>query len=91
MSSRRDQENDPEQLADALEREADDAGERSDALEEKVIEVRREWEQKRSDSNVPGAVPPDPDAAPEGEEGQSSAPEAPPEDAETNIPPSDSS
>jgi len=52
------QEKQSEQHADELDREADALGHDSEALEEKVIEVRREWDRKREDPKVPGARPP---------------------------------
>jgi hypothetical protein len=75
MADRR--ETDHEQLANELDRQADDLEERTEGLEEKVIEVRREWEQKRSDPSVPGAAPDD--RPREEDEAESPGPEAPPE------------
>jgi hypothetical protein len=90
MGADRETDNDPERLADELEREAEDMEQRTEGLEDKVIEVRREWDRKRSDPSVPGAVPEDREAPPEKAEGESPAPEAPPENAETKTPPTDS-
>lgn len=42
--------------ADELEREADAAGEASERLGEDVEQQRSEWEAKKSDESVPGAV-----------------------------------
>jgi hypothetical protein len=53
------QEQDPERLAEEVEQELKELDERGDDLEEKVIEVRRDWEAKRNDPNVPGTPTPD--------------------------------
>jgi hypothetical protein len=42
--------------ADELEREADAAGEVSENLERKIEDARSDWESKKSDQQVPGAV-----------------------------------
>jgi hypothetical protein len=42
--------------ADELEREADAAGDASERLKEEVEEARSDWESKKSDQRVPGAV-----------------------------------
>jgi hypothetical protein len=55
----------PDRLADRLEREADELGGHSDALEERVMEVRREWDRKRADPKVPGAPPDDNEIEPD--------------------------
>jgi hypothetical protein len=49
---------DPDTLADEMEQEADRLEERSKDLGENVDDVRKDWERKRSDQNVPGANPP---------------------------------
>jgi hypothetical protein len=49
----------PEELADQLERDADRMQQRSEELGEKVAEVRQDWERKRGDQGVPGAPPPE--------------------------------
>jgi hypothetical protein len=54
-------ERDPARLADELEREAASLQERTAELEEEVNAVREDWERKRADSNVPGALPKDRD------------------------------
>lgn len=48
----------PEKLADELEREADRLQHHSDELGEKVAGVRQDWERKRRDQGVPGAPAP---------------------------------
>lgn len=56
----------------------------SERLEGKIKETRQDWERKRADDGVPGAVPPEPDPAADAtdkQETQSPAPEAPPENA----------
>lgn len=56
----------PQELADELEREADRLQRHSDELGEKVAEVRQDWERKRGDPSVAGAPPPEgPDEASE--------------------------
>jgi hypothetical protein len=50
-------ENDPR--ADDLERELDQMQERSDRLESEIGETRKDWESKKADPAVPGAVPDD--------------------------------
>ena len=61
----RDRDN-PHELADELEREADRLEHHSDELADKVAEVRQDWERKRGDPSVPGAPSPEgPDEASE--------------------------
>jgi hypothetical protein len=72
---------DPERRADELEGETDELLARSGHLEEKVMEVRREWDRKRSDPNVPGANPPAQEETDENESAQH-------EEQEPNKPPS---
>lgn len=50
-------ERDPDQLADELEREADKLEEHGKELGEKVEDARGDWERKRADPSVPGALP----------------------------------
>lgn len=52
---------DPERLADELEQGADDMERRRDELQSNVRETRQDWERKRADPNVPGAIAPEPD------------------------------
>jgi hypothetical protein len=52
---------DPDKLANRLEREADQLKRRSDELSDDVSEVRQDWERKRRDPGVPGADPPEGD------------------------------
>ncbi|MEA2370746.1 MAG: hypothetical protein QOH12_1140 [Solirubrobacteraceae bacterium] len=47
-----------EKLANELEREAAELEEKGRALDKHVKEARTDWERKRSDAAVPGAVPP---------------------------------
>jgi hypothetical protein len=49
---------DPGALTDEMEDEADRLEDRSKQLGEDVDDVRKDWEQKRSDQGVPGANPP---------------------------------
>jgi DNA-binding ferritin-like protein len=51
-------ETDPEELADQLEKEADELAQRSEKLGEQTDDVAQDWQRKRSDPNVPGAQPP---------------------------------
>jgi hypothetical protein len=80
MGAGREPDTDPERLADELDEQADELRGRSEHLEEKVIEVRREWEQKRSDPNVPGADPPAEEEKKDDEsvQGEDQGPETPP-------------
>lgn len=78
-------EQDPRRLADELEEQTDELGRRSEALGERVTEVRRDWEGKRSDPSVPGATPAE-GGDDQTAEGESPAKEAPPEDAGSNPP-----
>jgi hypothetical protein len=50
-------EEDPQKLAEELEREAEDLERRSEELHGKVDEARQDWERKRADPGVPGAAP----------------------------------
>jgi hypothetical protein len=49
--------NDPGDLADDLERQADELEDLSRQAEKHVNDVREDWERKRADPGVPGAVP----------------------------------
>lgn len=60
-------EEDPEKLADELEREADRLERHTDELGQRIEETRQDWQRKRLDENVPGAPPPSKDEAPEEE------------------------
>jgi hypothetical protein len=72
-------ETDPGGLHEKLEGEADRLEEQSQRLGGDVQDARQDWEQKRSDPGVPGAVPPDQDEE-EQDEGQKESPDpqAPP-------------
>jgi len=50
-------EKDPGKLADHLEQGADELEQHSEKLEEETEDVAQEWERKRADPNVPGALP----------------------------------
>jgi hypothetical protein len=52
-------ENDPERLADELDQEADDLGRRNEELKDEIADTRQDWQRKREDESVPGAVPPE--------------------------------
>jgi hypothetical protein len=67
-----------EQLADALDDDVERLEQDSGRLKKQISDVREDWERKRSDGGVPGAVPrpddpgpktADPEAAPERETG----------------------
>jgi len=45
--------------ADELDRETDDAAERSERLEREIEETRSNWEAKKSDPSAPGATEPE--------------------------------
>jgi hypothetical protein len=49
----------PKELADRLEREADELEHRSGELEGRVKAAGEDWERKRADQSVPGAAPPE--------------------------------
>ncbi len=53
--------NEHEELADEFDRRADELARENAELETGIDEVRKDWETKRNDPGVPGAVPPDPD------------------------------
>jgi hypothetical protein len=61
-------ERDPDQLADQLDEEADKLERRSEELGSKVQDVRDDWERKRADPGVPGAVPRPKDEASPGDQ-----------------------
>ncbi len=46
-----------QERADELESELDDMEERSERLEDDIDESRKDWESKKADPSVPGAVP----------------------------------
>lgn len=48
---------DPDQLADQLQHETGELQQRSEQLGDQISDVRDDWEAKRSDEGVPGAVP----------------------------------
>jgi hypothetical protein len=50
-----------DEQAARLERDADEMEERSDKLDQRIHETRRDWEAKEQDSAVPGAQPEDPE------------------------------
>jgi hypothetical protein len=77
---------DPEELADHLEREADKLQQHSDEVGEEIEHVRQDWERKHADESVPGALPPEraPEDAHESR-GHSPAPQAPPETEEPSA------
>lgn len=54
-------ETDHERLADELEQQAGEMKQRSENVQEDVEEMRGEWQAKRADPGVPGAVPKDED------------------------------
>ncbi len=58
-----DEHNEHEELADGFDRRADELARENADLETEIDEVRKDWEAKRNDPGVPGAVPPDPDDA----------------------------
>jgi hypothetical protein len=48
-----------EQAGDQLAREADRLEQRSDELGSEIDQARSDWQRKRADESVPGAIPPD--------------------------------
>jgi hypothetical protein len=63
--TRRDDE-DHESLADQLDKEADQLERRSEELGDEVDQARQDWQGKRADQGVPGAVPPEDETSAEG-------------------------
>ncbi|HWF51721.1 MAG TPA: hypothetical protein VG294_13870 [Solirubrobacteraceae bacterium] len=53
------EENDPDKLARKRERETDELEQRSDSLEREISDVRQDWQRKRQDPDIPGALPPE--------------------------------
>jgi hypothetical protein len=51
------EEGDVEKVAARFEREADDLQKRSEEVGDHIETTRQEWQRKRGDSSVPGAVP----------------------------------
>lgn len=49
---------DHEQLSDRLEREAERLEQESENLDQEIRDARADWQAKRQDPKVPGAVPP---------------------------------
>jgi predicted nucleic acid-binding Zn-ribbon protein len=45
-----------EKQADKLEQEADELEDRSERLDEEISDAREDWEAKKRDDSVPGAV-----------------------------------
>lgn len=50
---------DPDRLADELERETRRLERESDRIDDEIADVRQDWERKRADEAVPGAPPPE--------------------------------
>jgi hypothetical protein len=55
-------EDDPQRLSRALDRETDELERQGQEVKEAIQGTREEWERKRRDENVPGALPPQGDA-----------------------------
>jgi len=51
-------ERDPQELAGELEQEGEKLESHSSELEDRVKEARQDWQRKRADESVPGALPP---------------------------------
>jgi hypothetical protein len=60
-------EEDHEQLADELDQQADKLEREQQRLKQEIGDVRDDWQRKRQDEGVPGAVPPDREAEAEAE------------------------
>lgn len=71
------EENDVEKVAARFEREADDLQRRSEQVGDHIETARDEWQRKRSDPSVPGAVPPD-----DADQGVTPSADTPDEDAD---------
>jgi cell division septum initiation protein DivIVA len=48
-----------DELADALESDADDMQEEGDRLKQDIDETREDWQSKQHSDDAPGAQPPD--------------------------------
>lgn len=70
-------EQDPGQLADELDHQADQLEQHSGEVQKGIEDARQDWEHKRHDEGVPGAPPPQS----ESEEGPGGAEEDPPPEA----------
>jgi|GEM_PF-2302417 len=71
---------DPQKLADALERDTERLARRSEELEQQIEETRQDWRRKRQDESVPGAPPPEGDSS-AGQRSPAGADEEPPPEA----------
>ncbi len=58
-------ERDVDRAKDEMESQRSEMETRSDEMSDRVEEARHEWHARRSDSQVPGAVPPDDEPGPE--------------------------
>jgi hypothetical protein len=56
-------ERDPHELSEDLEREANELEQHGQEVGNAVDETRADWERKRRDDGVPGAIPPEGDGA----------------------------
>jgi hypothetical protein len=63
------QDEEPEKLADKLERAVDQMQEQSQRLEKETEATRADWQRKRADPKVPGAPQPEDDRGPPPEVG----------------------
>lgn len=54
---------DPSELADLLEREAEELKRRADALRRETEQAREDSRRKRGDEGAPGAIPPQEDGS----------------------------
>jgi hypothetical protein len=70
-----------ESLGDELEGQANELQEKSTGLEQEIGDVKQDWERKRADEGVPGAVPPHDDT-----ERDEPGDEVNPEDADRGEP-----
>jgi hypothetical protein len=74
------EETDVEKVAARFEHEADDLQRRNDEVRDHIETTRQDWQSKRGDSSVPGAVPEEPDE--DAESADDAAAEATSEDAD---------
>ena len=54
-------EQDPDERSRELKRETDELAREARKVQERIDETRQDWERKRADDSVPGAVPPQAD------------------------------
>jgi len=59
-----------DKLADQMEQEGDQMEQRSAELGDEISDVRDDWQRKRADEAVPGALPPEGEGSEESEDSE---------------------